>query len=56
MDQQKTSASDQLIDVHAMFELVCWAKHFGVAQSRIKEAVARVGNEVPKVSAYLQAA
>lgn len=43
------------INVHHLFDLVCWARHFGVAQAQVRDAVAAVGTCVSDVAAYLQA-
>lgn len=56
MNHQMPSAAKLHIDIHGVFDLVCWARHFGVTQRRVVEAVSAVGSRVDKVAAYLRAA
>lgn len=54
MSQEKLN--ELHIDVHSIFDLVCWARYFGVAQSRVKQAVAAVGSGAGQVATFLQVA
>lgn len=53
--QRPLFAGEANINVHHLFDLVCWARHFGVAQAQVRDAVAAVGTCVSDVSAYLRA-
>ncbi|RRS03156.1 DUF3606 domain-containing protein [Aquabacterium soli] len=56
MDCSKhTSLADAHINIHQLFDVVCWARYFGVAQGQIRAAVAAVGNRASSVAAFLQA-
>lgn len=57
MDCSKhTGLADAQINIHQLFDLVCWARYFGVAQGQIRAAVAAVGNRASNVAAFLQTA
>lgn len=57
MDCSKhTSLADAHINIHQLFDLVCWARYFGVAQDQVRAAVAAVGNRAASVAAFFQAA
>ncbi|MFZ5525618.1 MAG: DUF3606 domain-containing protein [Pseudomonadota bacterium] len=53
--QRPLFKSEASIDVHQIFDLVCWARHFGVAQQQVRDAVKAVGTCVSDVAFYLQA-
>lgn len=56
MDCSKhTSLADAHININQLFDVVCWARYFGVAQGQIRAAVAAVGNRASSVAAFLQA-
>ena len=50
------SLAEAHIDVHQLFDLVCWARYFGVAQAQIRAAVAAVGSRASNVAAFLHTA
>lgn len=53
--QRSLFRDEASIDVHHLFDLVCWARHFGVAQDQVRDAVKAVGTCVSDVASYLQA-
>ena len=53
-DPKKTGKPDRdRINVNEPYELRDWAKHFGVSEEKIKEAVKKVGPMVKDVQKYL---
>ncbi|HIV71372.1 MAG TPA: DUF3606 domain-containing protein [Candidatus Aquabacterium excrementipullorum] len=52
-DQQTRPSANARIDVHDAFQLVCWARHFKVSQSRIRAAVDTVGDNAAQVASHL---
>lgn len=53
-DKTKIGKPDRdRINIHEPYELAGWAKHFGVNEAKIKEAVGKVGVMVHDVKRYL---
>lgn len=47
------SAPRERIDVTHDYAVCAWARHFNVSQTRVKEAVAAVGDEADRVRDHL---
>ena len=53
-DQKKARAhSGERIDVQYDYALCTWARHFNVSETRVKEAVAAVGDRADSVRRHL---
>jgi len=53
-NKEKVGSPDKdLINIHENYEVEYWANKFGVTPERLREAVAKAGDGVEKVKAYL---
>lgn len=54
-DRSKTGKPDRdRINIHEPYELRDWARHFGVSEQKIRDAVAAVGVMVKDVERHLR--
>ena len=53
---KKPAARRERIDITDDYAVCAWARHFNASQSRVKEAVAAVGDDAERVRDHLQRA
>lgn len=53
---KKPAARRERIDITDDYAVCAWARHFNASQSRVKEAVAAVGDDAERVREHLRRA